>query len=305
MGAGGGGRKVVAEELVAGEAAIPLPALGVEDPELRLPPRRPEPVPGDRHLRPLADHVAPEPDPRPAGEFQAEAGRFGDGDREAVRQAGRLEGDEERLRAAGERGEAAEAVRDAGRGRARVRTRRQVDDEQVDRPAGKERTGDREALVERLRGEHDEPVETDAPGDGLDRVEGTGQVEPGDDRALGLGFRGETQGERRLAGARLAAERDARAARQAAGPEDRVEGREARPDDPVDRAAALRLPLGRQRRGRQRPDDPRSCRAPSRLEGRQSSRHVRGERRHQARIIEQMFYRWQWPTFPLSCLPVP
>ena len=59
----GGGGSVVEEEVRAAEAAIALPALGVEDPELRPPPRRAEPVPGDGHLRLLADDVAPEPDP--------------------------------------------------------------------------------------------------------------------------------------------------------------------------------------------------------------------------------------------------
>jgi len=59
----GGGGGVVEEELRAAETAIALAALGVEDPELRSSPRRTEPVPGDRHLRLLADDVAPEPDP--------------------------------------------------------------------------------------------------------------------------------------------------------------------------------------------------------------------------------------------------
>ena len=59
----GGGGSVVEEEVRAAEAAIALPALGVEDPELRPSPRRPEPVPGHGHLGLLADDVATEPDP--------------------------------------------------------------------------------------------------------------------------------------------------------------------------------------------------------------------------------------------------
>jgi hypothetical protein len=150
--AGGGGGAVVDEEVRAAEAAVALAALGVEDPELRPPPRRAEPVPGDRYLGLLPDHVAPEADPRPAGELEAETRRFGDGRGEAGGQAGRLEGDEQRLGAAGEGRETAEPVRDAGGGGAGVRTWRQVDDEQVDRAAGEERPGDRQPLVERLRG---------------------------------------------------------------------------------------------------------------------------------------------------------
>jgi hypothetical protein len=290
----GGGRSgfrtdVVAKELLPAETAVALAAVRVEDPELRLPPRWTEPVAGDRHRRLLADDVPAEPDPRPSGELEAKAGRFGDRGRETVRQAGRLECDEERLRPAGERGETAETLRDAARLRAGIRPRRQVHDEQVHRPSGEERAGDRQALVERFGGEDDEPVETDAAGDGLDRIEGAGEVEPGDDRAVRLGLRGEPEGERRLARACVAPEGDAGAAGQAARAEDRVEGRETGPDDPVDRVAALRLRLRRQRCRRQRPDDPRSCRSPPRPEGRESSRHVRGDRRHQTRIIEQMF----------------
>ena len=187
------------------------------------------------HLRPLADDVAPEPDPRSAGELEAEAGRFGDGGRRGRRSSpggsrATSSVSDRRASAASRR----EPVGDLRGGRAGVRARRQVDDEQVDRPAGEERAGDRQALVERVRRQDDEPVEADAAGDGLDRVEGAGEVEPGDDRAVGLGLRGEPEGEGRLAGAGVAAEGDAGAPRQAAGAEDRVERREAGPDDPLD-----------------------------------------------------------------------
>jgi len=110
--AGGGGNRVVEEEVRAAEARVALAALGVEDPELRPPPRRTEPVPGDGHLRLLADDVASKPDPRPAGELEAEAGRFRDGGREAGGEARRLEGDEQRLRPTGEGREAAQPVGD-------------------------------------------------------------------------------------------------------------------------------------------------------------------------------------------------
>jgi len=74
---------------------------------------------------------------------------------------------------------------------------RQVDDQDVDRTTGEEHPSDRQALVEGVRREDDEPVETNAAGDGLDRVEGAGEVEPGDDRTVGLGLGGDPQGESR------------------------------------------------------------------------------------------------------------
>ena len=287
--AGGGGNRVVDEEVWAAEAAVALPALGVEDPELRPSPRRTEAVAGDGHLGLLADDVATEPDPRPSRELETEPGRLGDGRGETRGQAGRLEGDEERLRATGEGRQAPEPVRDLRGGRAGIRMRRQIDDEEVHRAAGEEGARDRQALVEGVRSEDDEPVQPDAAGDRLDRVERAGEVQPGDDRTVGLGLRGEAERERRLARAGVPAECHAGAPWQAARPEDRVECREAGPDDPVDgfRGRPRRLVL-RQRCRRQRSDDPRSCRAPACLEGRQSSRHVRGKRRHRP-TIEQMF----------------
>ena len=248
--AGGGGNRVVDEEVRAAEAAVALPALGVEDPELRPPPRRPEPVPGHRHLGLLADDVATEPDPRPPRELETEPGRLGDGRGETRGQAGRLEGDEERLRATGEGRQAPEPVRDLRRAGAGIRARRQVDDEEVHGAAGEEGPGDREAFVEGVRGEDDEPVQPDAAGDRLNRVERPREVQPGDDRAVGLGLRGEAERERRLARPGVPAERNAGAPRQAARSEDRVERREAGPDDPVDvfRGRLRRLVLRQRRR---------------------------------------------------------
>jgi hypothetical protein len=147
----------------------------------------------------LADHVAPEPNPRSPGELQTNAGRLGHGGRQAGSQARWLEGHEQRLRAAGEGGEAAQPIGNTGGGRAGVRSQREVDDEEVHRSARKERGGDRQALVDRLRGQDDEPVEPDAAGGGLDRIEGASQIEPGDDRPVDLGLRRQSESEGRLA----------------------------------------------------------------------------------------------------------
>ena len=184
-----------------------------------------------------------------------------------------------------------EAVRDAGGGRAGVRALRQIDDEQIHRPTGHECAGDREPLIQRFRREDDEPVQPNAAGDGFDRVEAPGEVQPGDDRAVNLGFRREPECECRLAGARLASERHARTARQAALTKDRVEGGKAGSDDPLVRTVGQwrrRLRFHRLRGSRQRSHGPWSCRTPACLEGRHSSRHVRRKRRHGV-TIEQMF----------------
>ena len=282
------------------ETAVPLATLGVQDPELRPSARRPVAAPGDERLGPLADDVPAEPDPGPPHELQPEAGRFRDRGRQPGRQPRRLEDDEERLGPAGEPGQATHPLGHLGRRGAGVRARREIDHEDVDGATGEEHPGDRQALVERLRGEDDEPVQLDTAGGGLDRIERPGKIQPGDDRTVGLGLGDEPQGEGGGTGARGAAEGDAGRARQAARPEDRVEGREAGPDDPLDASSRLDRGsgselgwvvgrLGRERRRGQRSDHPRSCGTPSRLERRQSSRHVRGEAGHRTVRLEHLF----------------
>jgi hypothetical protein len=209
------------------ETAVPIATLGVEDPQLCPSPRRPVATPGHGRRGPLPDDIAPEPDPRLSLELEPESRRFGDGAGQPARETGRLERDEERLRAPGEGGEPAKPVGDLGGGRAGSgrRTRRKVDHEDVHRAGGEEHPGDRQALVEGR--------------------------EAGPDDSLDAGSR--------LAGGRL-------------GGLGRV----------VER-------LGRERRRGQRPDHPRSCSTPPRLEGRQSRRHVRGEAGHRTASIEQTF----------------
>ena len=109
----------------------------------------------------------------------------------------------------------------------------QVEDEQVDRAPGQQRATDGQPLVERLGGDDHEPFEPDAAGDRLDRVEAAREVEPGDDRAGGLGLGGEPEDERRPAARAVAADRDAGRPWQAARPQDGVERREAGVDDAV------------------------------------------------------------------------
>ena len=155
---------------------------------LRPPPRRPEPVPGNRHLRLLADDVASEPDPRSAGELEAEAGRLGDGRGEARGQVGRSRATRSvsarRARAARRRSRSATraaVVPGSGRG-GRSMTRRSTE-----RPARSAPAIDRpSSSVSGVR--TTSQSRPDAAGDRLDRVERAGEVQPGDDRAVGLGL---------------------------------------------------------------------------------------------------------------------
>ena len=75
---------LVEEEVVAAKAGVALATLRIQDPEGRPASWRAISIAGDERLRPLADDVAPEPDPRLPGEFQAEPGRLGDGSGQAT-----------------------------------------------------------------------------------------------------------------------------------------------------------------------------------------------------------------------------
>ena len=239
----------------------------------------------------MADDVAAEPDPAPPGELETDPRRLANGLGDAGGEVGGLEDDE---RDPGPPGEGRQPPETLGEGTAgsgarggrdlRVRpdrAQREVDHEEIDRPPRQERAGDRDSLVGRSRSHHDEPLEVDAPGDGLDRVESGGQVQPGDDRACRLRLGDEPEGDRRPPARQVSAEREADSLRQPAGTEDRVEGPEAGRDDPI--LVALGTCVGHEDRdGGERADDGRRGRAPPRPEGRESGRDVRGERCHEA-----------------------
>ena len=262
----------VDQEGLVCEARIPFAALGVEDPERRAPPGRPVAVVGDERLGALADDVAAEADPRPAGQLEPDAGRLGDRGREAAGEPGRIEDEEQGLRASGERGKSMESVGDPARlVRPSQSTAGQVEDEHVDRPTRQERARDAQALVEAGRGDDDEPFEPDPAGHGLDGIEAARQVEPGHDGSGRLRLGRGPQGEGRAPARAVAADRHAGRTGQAAGPEDGIERGEAGVDDPVvgERRGRWERGLGGLRRCRQGrrqsecPDDPRSA-APQR-----------------------------------------
>jgi hypothetical protein len=238
---------LIDQQGVPRETRVPLAALGVEDPEDRPTPRRTVAVVRDERLRPLADDVAAEPDPRPASQLEPDAGRLVDRGRKAAREPGRIQDQQQGLRAPGERRESMESIGDprwlVGPGQP---TAGQVEDEQVDRPAGEERARDAQSFVQAGRRDDHEPLEANPARDRLNRVEAARQVEPGHDRALGLCLRCDAQAEGRPSAGAGAADRDAGRPREAAGTEDRIERGEAGADDAVVRSRVVQwLDIGR------------------------------------------------------------
>lgn len=112
IGRPGGVCELVHQELVLAEAGVTLAAIRIEDPERRPTTWRAIAVTGHHGLRPLADDVAPQPDPRPSGELQPEGGGLSHGVGQVPGATGWLEDDERGLRPAGKGRQAAEAIGD-------------------------------------------------------------------------------------------------------------------------------------------------------------------------------------------------
>jgi hypothetical protein len=185
-------------------------------------------------------------------ELQPEPARLLDRGRERPPERHRLEQHEQRARPPGERGESAEPVPHARPRDCRISPIGQVHDQQVHGSCRQERARHRECLLEVSGHEHDEPLRTHAAAHGLDRIEGTGEIQPGDDRARGLCLRREPQGERRLARARVAPQRDGRRPGQPASAEDGVERGEPGRDDPPVGIGCPPAGAGRDGRNRRR-----------------------------------------------------
>ena len=183
-------------KVFAAEAGVTLAAVRIEDSERRPAAGWAGPVAGDDHLRSLADDVTPEADPRSTGQLETDSRRLADGSGDGLNEPWRLQDHEADPGPPGQRREPAEAVGDA---RGALDAQREIDDEEVHRPAREQRAGDREALVSVARREDHEPLRPDAASDGLHRIEGRREVHPGHDRARGLGLGDESQGERRPA----------------------------------------------------------------------------------------------------------
>jgi len=231
-----------------------MSVIDVMDLELDLPPRRPEPVLGHRHLSPLAHDVPTQPDPAAPRELQAEARGLREGTVDRCGRSSRLEHDEPGTDASRVGGQAAQRMLLAGR-----HVTWKVDHQEIDRPTPEERSRKGESLRRILRPEHEQPAQVHPATDRLERVEDPGQIQERDDRPACLRLRHAAQRERQFAARRITADRCARLEWQPTRAQQRVQGREAGRDglsaewlevDPR-HGLGIRL-LERQDRGRER-----------------------------------------------------
>jgi hypothetical protein len=188
-----GGGAEPGQQVRAEQARVPGATLRVQDLEIRPAARGPVAVAGDGRRAPLPDNVPSEPDPARPGKLQAEPARLLDRGRQAPAEPVRLQHDEQRARAPGERREPAQPIPHAPAAERRVPAVRQVHDQQVHGPCREQRTRQRQRLVQHGRREHDQPRRLHAPRDGLDGIERPGEIEPGDDRPRRLRLRGDPQ----------------------------------------------------------------------------------------------------------------
>ena len=296
--------RALRQQFLPGEAGVPGATVRVQDPYLGGSTRRPEPVARHANLRPLADHVPPQPDPRPPAELQPQGRYLAQRAGESRWQARRLEHDQLDPGPAGEGRQSAEPF-GQGRGRdagAVERPVRQVEQQEIDRSVLEQHRRHGHRLGERIGREDDEPFQPHPARDRLDRVEAPGQVQVCDKSAGGLGMGGGLQRQRGLATGPVPVECSGRSAWQAAKPKDRVQGGETGGDGPLvemldgppDRLRGLRLVLDPSRRiDRQGSDHlrppARGCASPALPEGRQRGFDVGGEGRHGTIILEHAF----------------
>jgi len=207
----------------------------------------------------LADDVPPELDPGPPLELELQPGHRFDrrGDRSG--QTRRLEHDQldlgspghrrEPVNSVGRSGRAAGAISAAGAGSAAIRTfrtfrtfrgfdrqtafRRQVQQQDIHRSVLEEHRRDRERLVQRLRREHDEPLELNASRRRFDRIQAAREIQIGRDAAGRLGLRDRLEGQRGLAAGAVALERYGCRPGQTAQTENGVQRTKAGGDDPL------------------------------------------------------------------------
>ncbi len=214
-------RRAFPEQRLQAETGIPIPAVGIQDPERCSATRRTGPAAGNDDLDGLPDDIPSQTDPRAAGELQANARPLPDRGGNRAGEPRWFKDKQGDPGPPGQRGESAEPI---GKARSTLRPSGQIHDQQVNGPSGQERPGDGKALIRAGRRDHHEPLGLDATGNGLHRIEGIREIQPGHDRPTGLRFSRKPERDGGPSARQITSKCHAHPARQAAGPEDRVQG---------------------------------------------------------------------------------
>jgi hypothetical protein len=108
-------REGIDEQGVASETGVPLAALGVQDPKGRAATRWAIAVVRHECLGTLADDVAAQSDPRPSRQLEADAGGLVERGRQPPTEPGRIQDQQQGLRATGQGGHPVEPIGDLRR----------------------------------------------------------------------------------------------------------------------------------------------------------------------------------------------
>ncbi len=126
------GRRAFPEEHLLPETCIPIPTVRVQDPERGSSAGRTGPVACDHDIGGLPDDISAEPDPRSAGELQADPRPLPDRGGHRAHEPRRFEDQQGDSGSPGESGEPTESISEPRRP---VGTRGQVQNEKVHGPA--------------------------------------------------------------------------------------------------------------------------------------------------------------------------
>ena len=253
-------RRNLSQQLAPRQAGIAQPALCVQDSQLRRTARRPKPIPRHADLSPLPHHVPAQPNPGSPAQLQPQRRNLGESAGQGGGKAGWLQNEQLDARSTGQGSQSAETL-----GQVRRRNPgahepgRQIQQQQVHRSILEKHGRHRQRLLERIRRQDDEPLELNAPGNGLHRIQASGQIQIRRDPAGSLGPGHGLQRERRLPAGPIAVQGRGCGARQTAQPQDRIQGAKAGRYRPIRRGRQaarqhLRVDIRTRPRGhRQRP----------------------------------------------------
>ena len=240
-------RRALSQKLAPRQAGIAQPALCVQDSQLSRTARRPKPVPRHSDLGPLPHHVPTQPNPGSAAQLQPQRRDLGESPRQGGGKARRLQNEQLDTGSTSQRSQSAETLSQIRRRNpGHQRPGRQIQQQQVHRSILEKHCRHRQRLLERVGRQNDEPLELNAPGHGLDRIQASGQIQIRRDPAGGLGPGHGLQRERRLAAGPIAVQGSGRGARQTAQPQDRIQGAKAGRNGPIRRGRQTARQAARQ-----------------------------------------------------------
>jgi len=224
--------------VASSEAGIAQPAFRIHDPQLGRATGRPESVACNANLRPLADDVPAEPDPRPTTQLQPQRRDLGQNAGQGRGKIRWLQHQQLNAGSTRKRSQSIESLGQDGRRKAGSiqRPMGQVQQQQVDSSILQQHRRHGQRFLERVRREDDKPLQLDSTTNRLYRIKAPGKIQIRHDSTDRLGLRHGLQRQRRFAAGSFAVKGSGCSTRKPAQSENRIQGQEAGGDSPIRRA---------------------------------------------------------------------